>query len=292
MTKGLCCEKICRSYKDKEVLKNIDLVIEPGKIYGLIGVNGAGKTTLLSIMSAQNPANAGKVILDGEEIWENCNALKEICFSREFTVNAGMNSVTGYKVGDYLKIASMLYPNWDSSMAARLTEMFKLNLKQKIGRLSKGMMSMVTIVVAMASKAQYTFMDEPVAGLDVIMREKFYRLLLDEYSESGRTFIISTHIIEEMSDIFEEVIIINDGRILLKENTEELLERAYHISGKAEDVDEAVKGFDTYHPEGVGRSKGITVLLKEGQSLNSSAEISIQPVTLQNLFVALCADSE
>ncbi len=288
--KNLRCENIHKAYKNKEVLKGIDLTIEEGKIYGLIGTNGSGKTTLLSIMSAQNPANEGKVFLDDEDVWENPKALRDICFSREFTANGNMNSVMGYKVKDYLKIASMMYPDWDKEMADKLVEQFKLNPKQKLMKLSKGMQSMVTIIVALASKAKFTFMDEPVAGLDVIMRENFYRLLLDEYAESGRTFIISTHIIEEMADIFEEVIIIKNGNVAIKENTVELLDRACHISGKAEIVDEAVKGFDTYHEEHMGRSKGMTILLKECQKFEASEDISVQPISLQNLFVALCAD--
>ncbi|MBE5940830.1 MAG: ABC transporter ATP-binding protein [Lachnospiraceae bacterium] len=288
----LKCVGICKSYKDKEVLKDINLTIEPNKIYGMIGRNGAGKTTLLSIMSAQNPATKGQVMLGDENVWENSKALANICFSREFGTNASASNITGYKVKDYLKIASMLYPKWDKNMADELVKKFRLDPKQKIMKLSKGMMSMVTIIVALASKAEYTFMDEPVAGLDVIMREKFYRMLLDEYTETGRTFIISTHIIEEMADIIEEVMVIKEGKLLMKENTQELLERSYHISGKAEDVKAAVTGFDAYHEEGFGRSKGITVVLKEGQKINASGDISVQPVSLQNLFVALCADED
>lgn len=83
---------------------------------------------------------------------------------------------------------------------------------------------MLTIVVALASKAEFTFLDEPVAGLDVVARDQFYRILLDEFTESGRTFVISTHIIEEAEDLFEEVIFLHKGEILLKENTQELLE--------------------------------------------------------------------
>ena len=83
------------------------------------------------------------------------------------------------------------------------------NVNKKINKLSKGMLSMVTITVALASKAEFTFMDEPVAGVDVVMREQFYRVLLEEFAESGRTFVISTHIIEEASDVFEEVIMLD-----------------------------------------------------------------------------------
>ena len=151
---------------------------------------------------------------------------------------------------------------------------------------------MVTIIVAMASKAEFTFLDEPVAGLDVVAREQFYRLLLDEYDKSGRTFIISTHIIEEAADIFEEVIVMRDGQIILKENTVELLDRAYHISGKTENVDEMIKGMEVHHVENMGRSKGATILLKTGERLQSNSDVSVQSISLQNLFVALCGKEE
>ena len=283
----LICKNVCKSYKDKEVLKNINLELEPGKIYGLIGRNGAGKTTLLSIMSAQNPASSGEVYLGEQKVWENPMALSHICFSRE------LNPVSGYgvnsmKVKEYLRTASIYYPSWDKAMAEHLMKLFEIDKKKQISKLSKGMMSMVTIIVALASKADYTFLDEPVAGLDVVARDLFYKLLIQEYTESGRTFIVSTHIIDEASDVFEEVIVINNESVMLKENTLNLLERAYHISGKADVVDNAAFGKRTYGEENIGRSKGVTVLLEKGQTIAESEELSVQRPTLQNLFVALC----
>lgn len=117
------------------------------------------------------------------------------------------------------------------------------------------MVSMVTIIVALASKADFTFLDEPVSGLDVVAREQFYRILLEEFTETGRTFVVSTHIMEEAADLFEEVIILKEGKLLLKENTEELLESCLHISGKAEEVDRATEGLEKHYEERLGRSK-------------------------------------
>lgn len=134
-------------------------------------------------------------------------------------------------------------------MADELIEKFELNTKQRINKMSKGMLSMVTIIVALASKADFTFLDEPVAGLDVVMREYFYHKLMEEYTETGRTFVISTHIIEEAADLMEEVIMIKDGSLLLKENTQDLLERSYHVSGLAEVVDQAAEGYEKHHEE-------------------------------------------
>lgn len=283
----LVCENISKQYKKKEVLHDIDLTIEQGKIYGLVGRNGAGKTTLLSIMTAQNPATGGTVTLDGMPVWENQKALDHLCFSRELNTLSvlGPNTI---KVKEYLQMARTYYPNWDREMEQRLVAQFELNTKKKISKLSKGMLSMVTIIVALASKADITILDEPVAGLDVVARDDFYRLLLEEHEATGRTFIVSTHIIEEAANVFEEVIFLKDGEILLKENTQDLLERAVHVSGLAEEVDNACAGLEIHHAEQMGRSKGVTVLLSGDQQIADGYDVTVQPVSLQNLFVALC----
>lgn len=284
---NLVCKELGKKYKNKVVLSHVNLTLEPGKIYGLIGRNGAGKTTLLSMMSAQNPSSDGDVYYGSERVWENEKALNHICFSRELSPTSG-NGANTMKVKAYLRTASIYYPNWDQQMADRLVEMFELDVKKQIAKLSKGMMSMVTIIVALASKSDYTFLDEPVAGLDVVARDMFYKLLLEEFQESGRTFVVSTHIIDEASDVFEEVIVVNNNAIMLKENTLDLLERAYHLSGKAEAVDQLSFGKRKYQEESNGRSKGVTVLLEEGQSIQGNADVTVQPVSLQSLFVALC----
>lgn len=280
---------ITKTYGGKDVLHGINLELESGKIYGLIGRNGAGKTTLLSILTSQNPASQGTVTFEGQPIWENPAVLEHLCFSRELNQMTGNNG-NAMKVKEYLRIAATCFPYWDREMAECLVKEFGLDVKKKISELSKGMLSMVTIIVALASKAEFTFMDEPVAGLDVVARERFYQLLLEEFTETGRTFVISTHIIEEAADIFEEVIIVDQGRILLKENTQELLERSYHISGHAEEVDAATAGLEKHHEEKIGRSKGVTVLLKHGQKLQEQYEISIQKPNLQKVFVSLCGE--
>ena len=283
----LKCEGICKSFKDKEVLKDVNLTIEQGKIYGLIGRNGVGKTTLLSILTAQSPANSGTVSLDDMQVWENKQALGHICFSREInTVTAfGPNNL---KIKEYFKIASIYNPNWDQAFADELIKQFKLDINKKVKTLSKGMLSMVTIIIGLASKADITILDEPVAGLDVVARENFYKLLIEEQSESGRTYIISTHIIEEAADVFEEVIFLHDKNVLLKENTVDLLDRCVHVSGLKEEVEAAISGLKVIKKENIGKSMAATIMLKDGQEIKRSPELMIQPVSLQNLFVDLC----
>ena len=285
----LVCENLTKQYGSKTVLDHVNLTLESGKIYGLIGRNGAGKTTLLSLMSNQNPISAGTATIDGQRIWENPKALSRLCFSRELNLSAE-SALSSYTLKAYLRAAETYLPHWDKEMAARLLELFGLEKKKKLGKLSKGMLSMVTILVAMASKAEFTFLDEPVAGLDVVAREQFYPLLLEEYTETGRTFVLSTHIIEEAADVMEEVIILDHGKILLKENTQELVDRARYVTGLADQVDGATAGLPCHHVENIGRSKAVTVLLPEGEDLNPGYDVTVQPVNLQKLFVALCGE--
>ena len=287
----LICEQITKRYKDKVALDQVSLTLEQGKIYGLIGRNGAGKTTLLSILTAQSPATSGTVTLDGMPVWEDRKALEHLCFSRELNISSesGLGSM---KVKEYLRIASIYYPHWDAAMAEKLVQLFELPLKKRMNKLSKGMLSMVTIIVALSSKAEFTLLDEPVAGLDVVAREQFYKLLLEEYTETSRTFVISTHIIEEAADVLEEVIILKDGKVLLESDTQALVDSARYISGRAEDVDAATAGLEVHRPEVTGRAKSVTVLLKPGQTIPAGYDVTVQPMNLQKVFLALCGEEE
>lgn len=288
----LKAEGLCKSYGEKEVLRDLDLTIQPGKIYGLIGRNGAGKTTLLGILTAQNTHDKGSVTYDGQSVWENQAALDQLCFSRELqsTLMGGANTL---KVKHYMKTAAIYYPNWDQEYADRLAEEFKLKQKKRINQLSKGQQSMVTILIALASMAPITILDEPVAGLDVVMREKFYRLLLEDFARTGRTFIVSTHIIEEAASVFEQVIILDEGRIVENCPTEELVDQFRYVSGREDVVDEVCRGLEVLSTQKMGRHKTVAVRgggVKLQQALE--ADVDVSPMNLQNVFVALCGHGD
>lgn len=287
--KSLTCKGVYKAFGKNEVLRGVDLTIDPGKIYGLIGRNGIGKTTLLGIMTGQNTCDRGSVTYGGEPVWENEKVIGEICFSRELspTLLFGQNNL---RVKEYFKMAECYYPRWDQEYAMRLVKEFGLDLKKKVCKMNKGMMSMVTIVLALASCAPITILDEPVAGLDVYMRDRFYSLLLEDYARTERTFVISTHIIEEAANLLEETIILNDGVIALKENTQDLIDSCRYIGGLDEKVDEAVRGFTVLHEEALGRSKTVCVRLNADQAAELDGygdELTVSPVPLQKIFVYL-----
>ncbi|MCR5215385.1 MAG: ABC transporter ATP-binding protein [Lachnospiraceae bacterium] len=284
---NLICENIRKQFKKHVVLEDVNLTLERGKIYGLLGRNGAGKTTLMSIITAQLPSSGGRVSLDGEDVWENPKALSKIAFAREFQGNTG-SLIGNLSVQELLKMGRIYYANWDEEYARKLMEQWKIDKKAIMSTLSQGMRSMVSIILGLASKAEFTFFDEPVAGLDAVAREEFYRMIIEENANTGRTLVISSHILEEASGIFEEVIFLHGGKILYHENVEELLARSYRITGRSDVVDEMVQGHRVYHPQTIGRSKSVTVILEGDETFNEQGEVSIQPETLQSLFVALC----
>lgn len=282
----LQCENITKRFGKLTALDGVSLSLDENKIYGLIGRNGAGKTTLLGILSGQNPADVGTVTLDGEPVWENENALEKICFSRELNSSTAFGPDTR-KVKHLLRIARVFYPAWDEEYAKTLLTEFKLDSKKPLNKLSKGMLSMVSIVIALASRAPVTFLDEPVAGLDVMMRETFYRLLLNDYMEHPRTFIISTHIIDEASNVFEEVLLVDNAKLMMQQNTETLRTSFAYVSGHEEVVLNAVRGMEIVHRESLARSLTVCVHAENVADRVAQYDVDVSPVTLQKIFVYL-----
>ncbi len=285
-------KNICKSYGKKEVLNGLDITIESGCIYGLIGRNGVGKTTLLGILTGQKMMDSGDVSYDDMPVWDNRDSLSHICFSRELGVITTQAAQNALRVKEYLMTASFYFPNWDQAYADMLMEKFKLDKKQRIMKLSKGQMSMITIIVALASMAKITILDEPVAGLDVIAREDFYRLLLEDYSKTNRTFVVSTHIIEEASSVFERVLIMDDGKIIADEYTEELLDQFRFASGNEAELKEQlsqVSGIQVLSTQRLGKHQMIAIRgTKENFETLESNGVNLEHMTLQNIFVALC----
>ena len=202
-----------------------------------------------------------------------------------------------YKVRDYLKAAATYYPHWDEAYAQRLVQRFGLETKKRVSKLSKGMLSMVTIILALASRAPVTILDEPVAGLDVVAREDFYKLLLEDYTETGRTFIISTHIIEEAANVFEKVIIMKEGAIAEVAETESFVGSFSFVTGKNEDVAALcarLGASKVLHTEHFGRQTGAALRVppRQAQAAAEGRDVDVSPVNLQKAFVYLAGEKE
>lgn len=285
--KKLQARGLCKTYGKVKALDQVDLTLDPGHIYGLIGRNGAGKTTLLAALTAQLPVESGTVTYGGEPVWENEKALADLCFSRELSGKLG-SSVNSLRVREYLKAGRLFYPHWDAAYAEKLVAQFGLDPKKRISAMSKGMMSALTIVLALASRAPITMMDEPVAGLDIVAREDFYRLLLEDYTATGRTFVISTHILEEAATVFERVLILKEGRLIENCDADALLAQFCAVSGRDDAVAAACEGYEVLHTETLGRQTMCTVRAPAEGIAARGLDVDCDALTLQKVFVALC----
>lgn len=222
---------LTKKYKEKPALDHISFTLAEPKIYGLLGRNGAGKTTFMEILSGQILANSGQITIDGEDPFDNQRLTESICLIKE-----GNNFKKDLKVKNILRIYSFFYPTWDQSLADELVKTYKLNRNAKVKTLSKGMESALGIIVGLACKAPITIFDEPYIGLDAAARKKFYEILLEEYEAQKRMIIFSTHLIDEVSLLFEEVLILQDGKLALKEEADVLRTNTYAVSGSEEKV--------------------------------------------------------
>jgi ABC-2 type transport system ATP-binding protein len=273
-------QELSMNYGSLKALDNLSLDLEPDKIYGLLGRNGAGKTTLLNILTARIFETSGKAYVFGERAYENIGLLKQICYIEE----KGFYD-SAVRISQVLKLASGLYPNWDNDYAYRLLELFELDERKKYKQLSRGMESSLGLVIGLASRAPLTIFDEPSLGLDAVIRERFYDAVIEDYSEYPRTIIISTHLIDEVSRLFEDVIIIDGGRLLLQANGTELKEKAYYISGKEEAVRAAANKTIIMKEENFGGTLIQSVYAKNG--VNPAPGTDVQQIPLQKLFTLL-----
>lgn len=285
MTAVIEVQNLSKRYKDKRALDNVSLSVEGGAIYGLLGRNGAGKTTLMSILTAQNFESSGTVKVFGEHPYENAHVLSRICFVRESQK---------YPDDAYprhaFKAASLFFENWDQALADELITEFQLPMKTTIKKLSRGQLSAVGVIIGLASRAEITFFDEPYLGLDAVARQIFYDRLVEDYAEHPRTIILSSHLIDEVSNLIEKVIVIDNGQILLNEDTDSVRDRAVTVIGDAEKVDAWAAGRDVLHREALGRVASVTVLgaLTDDDRVSIAASgLDLAPVSLQQLVVRL-----
>lgn len=276
---------LSKSYGSTEVLQDINMKLELGKVYGLLGRNGVGKTTLLNIISNQIRSNSGKVLLNGEETFENSNATENIAIVKEN--GFGSKDIRVKKIFDSAKI---LYNNWDEEYKDFLIKDFKLNTKKKYSKLSRGNQTIVGLIVGLASRAPLTLFDEPSLGLDAAHRYRFYELLLKDVQEHPRTVIISTHLIDEVTNLFEEVVILKDKSHYIKEEVANLMEKAYFLSGKLEKIEPIIKDKKIIHKEEFGTTTIVGMfddLSKEEKTRLKDNGIEISGIPLQRLFVLL-----
>jgi ABC-2 type transport system ATP-binding protein len=282
MTPAITVAGLTRRYRQEVALDDVSLEIEAGSICGLLGRNAAGKTTLLRILAGQEFPSAGSVRVLGAPPAENERVLRRMVFVRED------QAYPDIKVGHALKAASWFYPNWDARLADTLVDDFALPRKKAIKRLSRGLRSALGITIGLAARAEVTLFDEPYAGLDAVARQFFYDRLLADYAEHPRTILLSTHLIDEAATLFENVVVIDRGRVVLKATADGLRGLATTVSGPVLAVDEFTVGRPVWNRRCLGSQASVVTVGQLDEAARARARslgLDLVPLTLQQLVV-------
>ena len=267
-------------------LDDVSFRLAPEAIYGLIGRNGSGKSTLLSILAAFRKSSAGEVLFNGEPFFECAHLTRQVALIRE-SVDTVESSE---RVTSALDLARDLRPNWDDAYANDLIDRFQIDRKKKIQHLSRGQRSALGITLGLAARAPLTMFDESHLGLDAPSRLLFYDEVLAEFIRHPRTFILSSHLIEEVAPLFQEVLILHRGKLLLQEETATLVERGITITGRADQVDLFTSGKRVLSSRQLGPTKSATLFEQFNQEDQSRARelgLELGSIGLQDLFVHL-----
>lgn len=278
---AISIQNITKTYKNVTAIDNVSFSFDFGKIYGFLGRNGAGKSTLINIIANRIFTDKGEVFVDGLSVKENMEVHEKI-----FCMSEADLYETNLKIKDQFKWINRFYDSFDTEKAFEIAEKFNLNTNMKFKALSKGYQSIFKLTVALALRVPYVIFDEPVLGLDANHRELFYNLLLKEYENEERTFIIATHLIEEVANIIEEVVLLDKGKVLLQEDVATLLEKGYSISGLAKDVESYCEDKNVIGYDELGGLK-IAYILGAKSAVPQGSNLQISAMNLQKLFVKL-----
>lgn len=280
---------LTKKYRNFTALDRVNLELAPNKIYGLLGRNGAGKTTIMSILTAQGFKTSGEVEVFGGDPYENDKILDRICFIRE-----SQKYPDDFNAQHAFTAARIFFTRWDQDLAERLVEDFQLPLKRRIKKLSRGQLSVVGVIIGLASRAELTFFDEPYLGLDAVARQLFYDRLVEDYAKYPRTIVLSSHLIDEVANLLEHVIVIDKGAIIMDDDAEEIRGSAVTVVGPSVRLTDFLAGREVLHRENLGALASVTL---NGQlspaERQEAAELGLElaPVSLQQLIVRTTINS-
>lgn len=283
MSYNIEANNLSLKYKKFEALKNVTFKLDGEKIYGLLGRNGAGKTSLLTLLSAFRKPTSGTLNVSGEDPFENADIIQNISFHYE--KNYTEETATVKKM---LKDVRNYRENFDSEYALRLVEIFELPLDKPVNKLSKGKQSAFEVTMGLAARCPITIFDESYLSMDAPTRVKFYNEVLVEQSKEPRIFILSTHLVSEMDYLFDEVLILHEGKLLVHDEYETLVSKGTTVTGPAEKVDEFVKGMKVLNQQRLGSTKAVMIYIENNRDLAAKAKstgLEVGPISLQDLFI-------
>ena len=276
---------LVKSFDGTRALDGLSLTVPQGAVYGLVGPNGAGKSTLIRHLAGIYRQDSGSVRVDGEEVYENPAVKRRIAYIPDEVFYFAQATIR-----DLRRLYSDLYPGFDAERWEKLAPAFDLDERRPIRKLSKGQQKQAAFWLALALRPELVVLDEPVDGLDPVMRRQVWSLLLSEVAERGMTVLVSSHNLRELEDVCDHVGIVNKGRMLMERSLSELQENLVKVQLALQEGAELPEGLEVLHESRTGR---LRQLILRGNSEELSAKLQAArplfldtlPLNLEEIFI-------
>lgn len=278
---------IRKKFEGLEAIENVSIHVNKGSIYGLLGSNGAGKTTLLKMIAGIYEQDEGHITIDGEHVYENPAMKRRMIFIQDTPF-----FIPQYTVKQMAKFYSSFYPNWQESRYEELVSSFQLDVTKKIHKFSKGIQRQAAFVLALSACPEILILDEPMDGLDPVMRKKVKQLVFDDVAEREMTVLISSHNLKEVEDICDYIGILHKGKMLLEKDLDDLKADTHKIqlAFKGEPPAQMLANMQVVYYEKRG---SILICIIKGRENEIVKQIEsyhpvifdILPLTLEEIFI-------
>lgn len=282
-----------KSFEDGKVLKEVSLSVKKGSIYGLLGSNGAGKTTLLKILAGIYREDSGIVTIDNQHVYENVNMKDNVFFIPDIPY-----FFPQYTIKQMAQFYKGVYSYWSDDRYKQLAEIFDLNINKKISSFSKGLQRQAAFWLALSTMPDVLILDEPMDGLDPVVRKKVKNVLIQEVAQRGMTIVISSHNLREIEDISDHVAILHNGSILVEKELDDLKSDIHKVQLAFKDgiPDGFTNELELLHSESRG---SVLLLIARGNEENLESIIEkfnpvifdILPLTLEEIFIYEMGDA-
>ena len=292
----LTIKNLTKDFRDIRALDDVSFTIERGQVYGLLGPNGAGKTTLIKHISGVYHQNAGEITLDDTPIYENAKIKSKIIY-----VSDELFFLTQYSIADMAKYYAHLYPDWNWERFEKLGKVFQLNPKKRITKMSKGMQKQAAFWLGSCAMPDLFVLDEPVDGLDPIMRKTVWNIILEDVTERNTTVLISSHNLRELEDVCDHIGILHHGKLILNKELDSAksdihkLQLAYSDMLPEDAIRDYFKDIEILH---YSVSGSIIILVAKGdrediiERINQTNPLllDILPLSLEEIFIHEVSD--
>ncbi|MGI5976795.1 MAG: ABC transporter ATP-binding protein [Candidatus Limivicinus sp.] len=278
-------ENLVKSFEGFRALDGLNIDVPKGAVYGLVGPNGAGKSTVIRHLAGIYRQDSGSIRIDGEEVYENEGLKSRIAYIPDdifFYPQAGIN--------DMMKFYRGIYPKFSEERFNKLREAFSLDVNRPMRKLSRGMQKQAAFWLALSCCPDIVLLDEPVDGLDPVMRRQVWSILLADVAENGTTVLVSSHNLRELEDVCDHVGIMNHGKMLLEHALSDLQDNIVKIQLALPDGRELPEGLEIIHSSSTGRLQQL-ILRGRAEELTeklSSAEplfMDLVPLSLEEIFI-------